>query len=67
MRHKDGRGARARVSIEQIAQRLDDRFRLLRVGSRTALSRKQTLEATVEWSYGLLSEPVTMDRDSRAG
>ncbi|MDX1448680.1 MAG: adenylate/guanylate cyclase domain-containing protein, partial [Acidimicrobiia bacterium] len=49
--------ARARVlSPEQIGARLDDRFRLLTGGSRAALPRQQTLEATVDWSYRLLSE-----------
>jgi non-specific serine/threonine protein kinase len=47
--------ARVRVlSVEQIAARLDDRFRLLTGGSRTAPARQQTLLATVEWSYDLL-------------
>src|SRR5262249_51686944 len=41
---------------EQIAQRLDDRFRLLTSGSRTAPTRQQTLRATMDWSYGLLTE-----------
>jgi predicted ATPase/DNA-binding CsgD family transcriptional regulator len=52
--------AAARVpvfSIQQIAVRLDDRFRLLSAGPRTALPRQQTLLAAVEWSYALLSEP----------
>jgi len=49
--------ARARVlDANQIAERLDDRFRLLTGGSRTALPRHQTLEATVDWSYDLMSE-----------
>jgi non-specific serine/threonine protein kinase len=43
-------------SVEQIKERLDDRFRLLTGGSRTALPRQQTLRALVDWSYGLLSE-----------
>jgi predicted ATPase/transcriptional regulator with XRE-family HTH domain len=43
------------LSIEQLAARLDQRFRLLTGGSRAALARQQTLQATVEWSYGLLS------------
>jgi predicted ATPase/DNA-binding SARP family transcriptional activator len=43
------------LSVEQILARLDDRFRLLTGGSRTALSRQQTLRATVDWSYELLS------------
>jgi predicted ATPase/class 3 adenylate cyclase/Tfp pilus assembly protein PilF len=41
---------------EQILQRLDDRFRLLTSGSRTALPRQQTLRALIDWSYDLLSE-----------
>ena len=41
----------------QIAARLDDRFRLLTAGSRTALPRHQTLRAVVEWSWDLLDEP----------
>lgn len=50
--------ARTRVmSVEQILVRLDDRFRLLTGGSRTALPRQQTLHALVEWSHDLLSEP----------
>ena len=44
------------LSPEQIAARLDDRFRLLTGGSRTALPRQQTLRALVDWSYDLLSE-----------
>ncbi|MEO7556050.1 MAG: AfsR/SARP family transcriptional regulator, partial [Acidimicrobiales bacterium] len=40
--------------IAQIAARLDDRFRLLTGGSRTALPRQQTLRAVVDWSYELL-------------
>ena len=38
-----------------LAGRLDDRFRLLRAGSRTAPTRQQTLEATLDWSHELLS------------
>ena len=52
--------AAARVkmfSAEQIASRLDDRFRLLTGGSRTALPRQQTLRALIDWSYSLLTEP----------
>src|SRR5260221_1842350 len=48
------------LSPEQIAARLDDRFRLLTGGSRTALPRQQTLRAMVDWSYSLLSEPEKM-------
>ncbi len=48
--------ARCRVlSLEQIAARLDDTFRLLTGGSRTALPRHQTLLAAIDWSYNLLS------------
>jgi predicted ATPase len=50
--------ARVRVlSPEQIAQRLDDRFALLTGGTRSALPRQQTLEATLDWSHDLLAEP----------
>ncbi len=44
------------LSPEQIATRLDDRFRLLVGGSRTALPRQQTLRALIDWSYDLLSD-----------
>ncbi len=44
------------LSVEQIAARLGDRFRLLTGGSRTALPRQQTLRACIDWSYDLLSE-----------
>ena len=44
------------LSVAQIAARLDDRFNLLTVGSRTALPRQQTLRATIDWSYELLPE-----------
>src|SRR5439155_846996 len=40
----------------QIAARLDNWVRLLAGGSRTGLPRHQTLRATIEWSYALLSE-----------
>jgi non-specific serine/threonine protein kinase len=50
--------ARTRVlAVEQIAARLHDRFRLLTGGSPSALPRHQTLQATMDWSYGLLAEP----------
>ncbi len=50
--------ARARVlTPQQIAERLDDRFRLLTGGSRTALPRQRTLHALIDWSYDLLSHP----------
>src|SRR5262249_58551164 len=45
------------LPVEKINERLDDRFRLLTGGSRTALPRQQTLRATLDWSYELLSEP----------
>ena len=44
------------LSVEQIAARLDDRFRLLRGGRRDGLPHQQTLEALIDWSYDLLSE-----------
>ena len=45
------------LPVAAIAARLDGRFRLLSGGTRTALSRHQTLRAAMEWSYDLLSEP----------
>jgi predicted ATPase len=49
--------ARVRVlSVEQISIRLDDSFRLLTGGGRFVLPRQRTLRATMDWSYGLLSE-----------
>ena len=49
--------ARVRVmSVQQILERLEDRFRLLTGGSRTALPRHQTLRAAVDWSYQHLDE-----------
>jgi predicted ATPase len=52
------------LSVEQIAKRLDDRFRLLTGGSRTALERHRTLRAMLDWSYNLLpvSEQVLFCR-----
>ena len=44
------------LSVEEIAAHLDDRFQLLSAGSRTAPARHQTLEATLDWSYALLSD-----------
>ena len=44
------------LGVEALAARLDDRFRLLTGGHRTALARHQTLRATLDWSYELLSE-----------
>ncbi len=43
------------MTIEQLANRLDDRFRLLTSGSRTALPRHRTLRAVVDWSWELLT------------
>ncbi|MEV4261368.1 BTAD domain-containing putative transcriptional regulator [Kribbella sp. NPDC049584] len=44
------------MSLEQLANRLDDRFRLLTGGSRTALPRHRTLRAVIDWSWELLSD-----------
>ncbi|MFD9544472.1 BTAD domain-containing putative transcriptional regulator [Streptomyces sp. NPDC060022] len=44
------------LTPRQIADRLDDRFRLLTSGSRTVLPRQQTLRAVVDWSWDLLAE-----------
>jgi predicted ATPase/class 3 adenylate cyclase/Tfp pilus assembly protein PilF len=52
--------AAARVKalpVEKLNERLDNMFRLLTGGSRTALPRQQTLRALIDWSYDLLSEP----------
>ena len=52
--------AAARVKamrVEQVAERLQDRFALLTRGSRTALQRHQTLRSLIDWSHELLSEP----------
>jgi predicted ATPase/DNA-binding CsgD family transcriptional regulator len=45
------------LSLESLATRLADRFQLLTGGSRLVLPRHQTLRATLEWSYDLLTEP----------
>ncbi|MEU0402425.1 BTAD domain-containing putative transcriptional regulator [Streptomyces sp. NPDC006197] len=42
------------LTLRQIADRLDDRFRLLTSGARTVLPRQQTLRAVVDWSWDLL-------------
>ncbi|MFJ5778674.1 BTAD domain-containing putative transcriptional regulator [Streptomyces sp. NPDC093094] len=53
------------LTPRQIADRLDDRFRLLTSGSRTVLPRQQTLRAVVDWSWDLLEEPErTMLREA---
>ena len=45
------------LTVEQIHDRLDQRFRLLTGGSRTALPRQQTLQGLMDWSYELLTPP----------
>jgi tetratricopeptide (TPR) repeat protein len=45
------------LPVDEVAARLDDRFRLLSRGSRTAEPRHRTLRAVVEWSWDLLDEP----------
>ena len=45
------------LSVEEINRKLDQRFRLLTGGSRTALPRQQTLRALIDWSYDLLHDP----------
>ena len=46
----------AALGVEELADRLDDRFHLLTGGWRTALPRHQTLRATLDWSYELLTD-----------
>ncbi|TWD79595.1 putative ATPase [Kribbella amoyensis] len=48
------------MTLDQLANRLDDRFRLLTGGSRTALPRHRTLRAVVDWSWELLSDAERM-------
>ena len=48
------------MSLDQLAHRLDDRFRLLTGGSRTVLPRHQTLRAVIDWSWELLSDAERM-------
>ena len=43
------------LSVRAVARMLDDRFRLLAAGQRTALSRQQTMRAAIDWSYELLA------------
>lgn len=45
------------LGVSQIADRLDDCFRILTQGRRTALPRQQTLRAAIDWSYDLLRTP----------
>jgi predicted ATPase len=52
--------AAARIKVlspQQLAQRLDERFRVLTGGDRSALPRHQTMRALIDWSYDLLSDP----------
>jgi predicted ATPase/class 3 adenylate cyclase len=44
------------LTVQQIAERLDDRFRLLTGGSRTVMPRHQTLRAAIDWSFDLLPD-----------
>ena len=44
------------LSVDQLVERLDDRFRVLAGGKRTTLSRHRTLGAVLDWSYALLTE-----------
>ena len=44
------------LSLEQIEKRLEDRFKFLTRGSRTALPRQQTLRGALEWSHNLLTD-----------
>ena len=48
------------MSLDQLAHRLDDRFRLLTGGSRTALPRHRTLRAVIDWSWELLTDAERM-------
>lgn len=48
------------MSLDRLAHRLDDRFRLLTSGSRTALPRHKTLRAVVDWSWELLTDAERM-------
>jgi predicted ATPase/DNA-binding CsgD family transcriptional regulator len=52
------------LSVQEVSSRLDQRFRLLTGGSRTALPRHQTLRALIDWSYDLLDsrERELLDR-----
>ncbi|MFC0627946.1 BTAD domain-containing putative transcriptional regulator [Kribbella deserti] len=45
------------LGLTELAARLDDRFRTLTAGHRTGPARQQTLRATIEWSWQLLTEP----------
>jgi len=45
------------LSLDEIASKLDERFKLLTRGSRTALDRQKTMWGAIDWSYALLDEP----------
>ncbi|MEP7358200.1 MAG: LuxR C-terminal-related transcriptional regulator, partial [Anaerolineales bacterium] len=45
------------LTAQQVAARLDDALGLLTNGRQTALPRQRTLQATIDWSFGLLTEP----------
>jgi predicted ATPase len=45
------------LSVKALAEKLDDRFRVLTGGERAALPRQQTMRATIDWSYDLLAAP----------
>ncbi|GLW09403.1 SARP family transcriptional regulator [Microtetraspora sp. NBRC 13810] len=45
------------LGVRELANRLDDRFRLLSSGARRAPARQRTLRATIDWSWNLLSDP----------
>ncbi|WP_342748592.1 BTAD domain-containing putative transcriptional regulator [Nonomuraea indica] len=45
------------LGVRGLAERLDDRFRLLNAGARDAPPRQRTLRATIDWSWGLLTDP----------
>ena len=47
----------AALTVDELADRMEDRFALLTTGPRTAEARQRTLRATVDWSYDLLTEP----------
>jgi predicted ATPase len=53
-------GRLSAFGVAEIADRLDDRFRVLRGGSRTSPTRQQTLEATLDWSHDLLDPEERM-------
>ena len=48
------------LTLQQIVERLDDRFHLLTTGSRTAVPRQQTLRSLIDWSHDLLSDSERM-------